>query len=172
MIELGKKTIIATGVGYQWPLSKISNFLEDSHINILYAYNSLNKTPFSYIANSKIVKFDLFNYKEIISENVFRIDYIFIESNSGIEVMDKWLSELGINIVYITNEDTFIYLINRIDFTNQYSIFTKSGISDYDKPGNLENYIIIDHLLDSKYSLQDLITILRRDKKIKDLGID
>lgn len=172
MIELGKKTIISAGIGYQWPLSRISKFLEDSHINILYAYNSLNKTPFSYIANSKVIKFDLSNYKEVISENIFRIDYIFIESNSGIVAMDKWLSELGINIVYITNEDTFMFLKKQIDFTNQYSIYTKIGISDYNNPGNLENYIIVDHLLDIKYSLQDLITSLRRDKKIKDLGID
>jgi hypothetical protein len=71
MIELGKKTIIAADVGYQWPLNKISNFLEDSHINILYAYNSFNKTPFSYIANSKIVKFDLSNYKDIFVNQLY-----------------------------------------------------------------------------------------------------
>jgi hypothetical protein len=172
MIELGKKTIINKGIGYQWTLLKILEFLEDSHVNVLYAYNSLNKTPLAYISKCKTIPIDLINYKETISENIFRIDYVFIETDSGIEVIDKWLSELDINTVYITNEDSFYHLANNINFTNQYSLYTKSRISLYASPDKLENYIIKDCLLGNEYSLKDLMTLMIRDKKIKDLGID
>jgi hypothetical protein len=175
MIELGKKTIINKDSGYHWTLLHILEFLEDSHINVLYAYNSLNRTPLSYVAKCKTISFDLNDYKEKISENKFRIDYIFIESDSGIHIIDKWLNELDINIVYITNKVSLRYLVDRIDFNNQYTLSTKNNIQLYGpifSPDKLQNYIIKDNLLNIEYNLRDLKISINRDKKIRDLVID
>ena len=170
MIELGKKTLINKGLNYQLILLRILEFLHDTHVNVLYAYNSLNKMPFAYTSKCKTIPIDLINYKSVISENIFRVDYVFIETNSGIEFIDRTLSELDLNIVYITNGNSFYDLINRIDFTNKYTLYTKDMLMySADK---LENYFIKYHLFDSEYNLKDLITLMIRNQKIKDLGIE
>jgi hypothetical protein len=168
MIDFDKKNIIVRGNGYNYVLNSILDFLENSHINVLYANSYLYKTPLEYIFDGKKIIFDIDNYKDIISDNLFRIDYILVESDFVKEI-DKWLSNIDINIIYVVDESFYKNLKN-IDFNQEYKLFVKYSVNI--QPAELEHYMVEDIKYNNIYSLKDKKISLIRDKNIKDLGID
>lgn len=170
MIEFGEKTLIFKENGYHYVMIEILDYLEDAHINVLYAYNSPNKTLISYLTKCKTISFDITNYKKLLTNNLFRIDYLLIEAPGGIiDIIDSW----------VPNNIKVIYLIDKSDVVNikcdkSYVFSSLSGAPEkYRNTSNkLSHYLIKDVEIDIQYSLLDIKVKMIRDKKIRDLGID